>query len=121
MRVISATILLLLYIALTSSVFLYKLPMRGGMVAHTPDSNSPPPPPNTDGQLGVRGWEMRTVRVRGMGYHAPTPQAGRVTDSDGGGGGEELGLGGRWYHAPMLLGSGEVKLYRDYEVFKQWQ
>jgi hypothetical protein len=22
------------------------------------------------------------VRVRGMGYHAPTPQAGRVTDSD---------------------------------------
>jgi hypothetical protein len=25
------------------------------------------------------------VRVRGMGYHAPMPQAGRVTDSDRGG------------------------------------
>jgi hypothetical protein len=25
------------------------------------------------------------IRVRGMGYHAPTPQARRVTDSDGGG------------------------------------
>jgi hypothetical protein len=25
------------------------------------------------------------IRVRGMGYHAPTPQAGRVTASDGGG------------------------------------
>jgi hypothetical protein len=35
----------------------------------------------------------------------------------GGGGGEDegwggrgLGLGGRWYHTPMLLGSAEVKL-----------
>ena len=29
----------------------------------------------------------RGIRVRGMGYHPPppTPQAGRVTDSDGGG------------------------------------
>jgi hypothetical protein len=27
---------------------------------------------------GGGGW----VRVRGMGYHPPTPQAGRVTDSD---------------------------------------
>jgi len=25
------------------------------------------------------------IRVRGMGYHAPTPQAGRVTDSERGG------------------------------------
>ncbi len=25
------------------------------------------------------------IRVRGMGYHAHTPQAGRVTDGDGGG------------------------------------
>ncbi len=50
-----------------------------------------------------------------MVYHAPTPQAGRVTDSDGGGrvrvgGGGYEGRGGRWYHASMLLGSGEVKL-----------
>jgi hypothetical protein len=31
----------------------------GGVVAHPPDPN--PPPPNTAGQLGVLGWEMRTV------------------------------------------------------------
>ncbi len=31
------------------------------------------------GGLGSGGW---AIRVRGMGYHAPTPQAGRVTDSD---------------------------------------
>ncbi len=55
--------------------------------------------PSTDSQL------------RGGGFHPPTPQAGRVTDSDRGG-------GGGWYHAPMLLGSGEVKLYIDYEAFK---
>ena len=38
------------------------------------------------------------IGVRGRGNHAPTPQTGRVTDSDGGGrvrvGGLELGLGG---------------------------
>ena len=28
---------------------------------------------------------MGEIRVRGMGYHAPTPQAGRVTNSDRGG------------------------------------
>jgi hypothetical protein len=32
------------------------------------------------------------IRLRGVGYHAPTPQAGRVTDSHGGGGG--MGVGG---------------------------
>jgi hypothetical protein len=50
--------------------------------------------------------------------HAPTPQAGRVADSDGGGrvrvgGGGGLGLGVRWYHALILFSSGEVKLGFD--------
>ncbi len=37
-----------------------------------------------------------------------------MTDNDGGGrmrvGGMRAGAGGRCYHAPMLLGAGEVKL-----------
>jgi hypothetical protein len=48
----------------------FSSPMRtvgGSLTSHTP--------PHTQGG----------IRVRGMGYHAPTPQAGRVTDSDGGG------------------------------------
>ncbi len=54
--------------------------------------SQPPPPPHTvlisypqNSQLTVSvggggggGW------VRGLGYHAPTPRAGRVTDSDEG-------------------------------------
>jgi hypothetical protein len=39
----------------------------------------------------------------------PTPQAGRVTDS-GGGGRVRAGAGGSCYYAPTLLGAGEVKL-----------
>ncbi len=46
----------LLYIAVTSSVFLYKLPIREG---------------------GAWGW----IRVRGMGYHAPTSQIMRHSNS----------------------------------------
>ncbi len=56
--------------------------MWGSLTTHTPPP--PPPhsshPPSTDRQCLGGG-----IRVRGMGYHAPTPQAGRVTDSDGGG------------------------------------
>ncbi len=33
------------------------------------------------------------IRVKGRGYHAPTPQAGRVTDSDRGGGGRVRAVG----------------------------
>jgi hypothetical protein len=48
-------------------------------LSHPPTHSSHPP--STDCQcLGGGG-----IRVRGMGYHPPTPQAGRVTDSDGGG------------------------------------
>jgi hypothetical protein len=53
-------------------------------------------------------------RVSGRGDRAPTPRAGRVTDSDGGGwvrvGGMRTGAGGRCYHVPTLHGAGEVKL-----------
>ncbi len=50
------------------------------------------------------GW----IRVRGMSYHAPTPQAGRVTDSHGGGKGEggEMREGG---------GGGSTMPYMDLE------
>jgi hypothetical protein len=49
-------------------------------------------------------------RVRGMGYHAPTPQAGRVTDSDGGGRvREEVGV--RSQAPPSLMDS----LYQNTE------
>jgi hypothetical protein len=57
---------------------------------------------------------MGRIGVRGSGDHAPTPSAGRVTNSDGGGrvrvGGMRAGDGGRCFHAHMLLGAGEVKL-----------
>jgi hypothetical protein len=55
------------------------------------------------------------IRVRGRSDHAPKPQAGRVTDSDGGGrvrvGDEDwrTGVGGRCYQAPKLLGAGDGK------------
>ncbi len=38
-------------------------------------------PPSTDFSADRQCWGGG-VRVRGMGYHAPTPQAGRVTNSD---------------------------------------
>jgi hypothetical protein len=97
----------LLYIAVTSSVFLYKLPIReGGPLTPPPpplrfggvrvrlggvDKSPPPPPPHSsnisstdfsaDRQYLVGG----KIGVRGMGCPAPTPQAGRVTVSHGGG------------------------------------
>ncbi len=51
------------------------------------------------------------VQVRGD--HAPSTQAGRMTDSDGGRRmrvGMRAGAGGRCSHAPTLLGAGELKL-----------
>jgi hypothetical protein len=58
----------------------------GSLTSHTP------PPPHTvliphprTSQLTVSVWGGGRIRVTGMGYQAPTPQAGRVTDSDGGG------------------------------------
>ena len=70
-------------------------------VAHSHDPN---PPPQT---LTVSGWGWG-IRVRGMGYHAPTPQAGRVTDSHGGEGGwgGDEGWGG---------GEGSTMPYMDLE------
>ncbi len=177
----------LLYNAVTSSVFLYKLPIReGGAWPLTP----PPPPhsshlPSTDfsadrqclgggGGLGSGEWAAPPPRhklegwpsvMEGEGWgwgsltsHIP-PHSSNLSSTDfsadrqclGGGGGEGLGsggwaappprhklegwpwvmegegwgwggwgLGGRWHHAPMLHGSGEVNLYIDYEAFKQW-
>jgi hypothetical protein len=46
------------------------------------------------------------IRVREMVYRAPTPQAGRVTDSDGGG---RVRVGVRGQGPPSLMGS----LYRN--------
>jgi hypothetical protein len=77
------------------------------------DLSHPPPPivliphPRTS-QLTVSVWGGGGVR--GMGCHAPTPQAGRVTDSDKGG---RVRAGGKVVPCPH--GSGEVKLYIDYE------
>ncbi len=51
------------------------------------------------------------IRVRGMGYHAPPPQAGRVTDSDGGGR-VRVGEGGVGGQAPPSL---MCSLYRSTE------
>jgi hypothetical protein len=51
----------------------------GSLTSHTPLHTVLIPNP-----LTVSVWGG-PIRVRGMGYHAPTPQAGRVTDSDGGG------------------------------------
>ena len=53
------------------------------------------------------------IRVRGRGDHAPKPQAGGVTDSDGGGRvrvGDEGWGWGEVLPGPTLLGAGEVKL-----------
>jgi hypothetical protein len=73
------------------------------------------------------------IGVRGMGYHAPTPQAGRVTDSDGGGrvrvrdGGKCQG--GTTTMPPCyldlersnwaLICKEKENFYIDYEAFKQ--
>ncbi len=40
------------------------------------------PHPRTSQLTVSLGGEGGGVRVRGMDYHAPTPQAGKVTDSD---------------------------------------
>ncbi len=78
----------LLYIAVTSSVFLFKLPIRegcvgaggGGLTSYTPPPHSSHPP-STDFSADRQCLGGGGIWVRGMGYHAPTPQAGRVTDS----------------------------------------
>jgi hypothetical protein len=46
-----------------------------------------------------------------MGYHTPTPQAGRVTDSNGGGRVRAGEVGVRGQAPPSLMGS----LYRNTE------
>jgi hypothetical protein len=71
---------------------------RGSVVAHLPDPNphpwggersSPPSPPFSSPIHGLPADPQclggGAISVRGMGYHAPTPQAGKVADSDGGG------------------------------------
>ncbi len=85
----------------------------------------PPPPPHTHTHPQfsspiprLLGWPTGGGRigVRRRGDHAPTPQAGKVTDSHGGGGvrmgGWGLGLrgGSTSTKPPTLLGAGDVKL-----------
>jgi hypothetical protein len=48
-----------------------------------------------------------------MGYHAPTPQAGRVTDSDGGGR-VRVG-GGECERSSSTLSNGQFTVYRNTE------
>ncbi len=116
----------LLYIALTSSVFLYKLPIREGgawpltlpppsltipppslsvtlpACAHPPDPN-PPLPPNTDGQL--RSPWMRDKNCGGGGgfersNSSHPPSTDFSVDRLSWGGMGWLGFGGLDYHAP---------------------
>ncbi len=117
----------LLYIAVTSSVFLYKLPIReGGLdLSHPPLHSSHLP--STDFSANHQCLEGE---VWGQGDGLPRPHAtswkgdhqcfGRGEDwgqEDGLPGPHatrvrvgRLGLGGKWHHAPMLHGFGEVKL-----------
>ncbi len=79
-------------------------------------SSSPPQShlPSKDSQLTASVWGG-DYRVRGMGYHGPTPQAGKVTDSDGGGRVRVGGGGGvRGQALPSLMGS----LYRNTEEIR---
>ncbi len=95
------------------------------MTSHTPPPHSSKLPStvfSADCQcLGGR------IGVRGMGYHAPTPQAGRVTDchgergEGGGGGGDEgWGLGEGGTMPPCYMDLERITFYIDYEAFKQW-